>query len=200
MSSETPNLDDLTFEYLMSPRQVIRERLIRYGHAIVHPLLHSLVRYISAYGASIKSERERERIKEYEWAELIFNPLLRPAHDLIFQMGEIAIYQLCKAVRQFDRRVQKAATLLLALQATEDVPGVRTMTEIRDVLWKVGINDTATVMLLTVMLARGGDARCQQAIAEHARDNRMDVGEWTMRTLDTAVLELLGWEQETQRR
>ncbi len=199
MFPKSLNLDGMTFEYLKSPTPALREGLIRSGHAVVHPLLVSLIKHISAYGASIKSERERERIKRYDWSEVIFNPLLRPADLVISQIGEPAQYQLCKALRQSDRRIQKAAALLLALHAAENVPTVRTMTEIRDVFWSANMNDTATVMLLTFVLTTGGDAGSQKATEKHAKDNRMDLEQWTTKTMDTAVLELLGWEQEVLR-
>jgi hypothetical protein len=199
MFSATSNLDNLTLQHLQSPTSALGETLIRSGQSVAHPLLRSLVRNIAGYGAGIRSESERKRIKADDWSETVFNPLLMPAHQIISQIGEPARYQLCKAIREFDRPVQKAAALLLAIHATEDTPSVYTMTEIRGILWSGKMNDTATVMLLTFVLARGGDASCQQAISEHARDNRMDVDQWAFRTIDTAVLELLGWEKEVLR-
>ena len=177
----------------------MEELLIRSGHAVINPLLYSLVRHISAYGASVRSKRERERINAYDWSETVFRPLLLPTHHLISQIGEPARYQLCKALRQSDRCLQKVAVLLLALHAAEGVPSVHTMTEIRDVFWSANMNDTATVMLLTFVLARGGDSGSQKTIEKHARDNRMGLEQWTTKTMDTAVLELLGWEQEVLR-
>ena len=190
------SIDEFISEYLMSPTPEAMEQLIRFGHGIVHPLVQALVGRMSGFGASVRSESERKRIREYEWSEVILEPLLMPAHLLITQIGEPGQFQLCRALRHPAPRVRVAAAVLLAGCSLESEPTVRVMKEIRDTLFTLNVrqdHDATMVMVLSLVLARGGDAGCRELVEKHARDNRISIGEWASRTVATGILDLLGW-------
>lgn len=186
-------LDDLTFEYLSSPTSISKKKLVEYGKDIVFPLLRSLVKHLVTRGASVKSERQRNEIRETHWSSFAMDPLLQPAQELIASIGESAIYGLVEALLESDRYVQKVAALLLALT---DSPSERIIRKLREVLEEIQVHDATMVMLLGFVLASGGDLDAQKKIERHAEDKGINVSGWITRTVDTAMLELLGWQAE----
>lgn len=152
-----------------------------------------VVDHLTALGDNIRSGRERATIRAERWAETILQPLFWPAGELVNAMGAPAQGELSRAVRQPDRKLQKAAAILLVTAGAADR---ETVAEVRSVLSDGITQDSIVAMLLAVVLARGGDARLQQEITRHAREQGLEVAGWILKTVDTAVLDLLGWERE----
>lgn len=186
-----PDLEALAFEYLSAPTASQRRQLLEAGTAVVLPLARALAGYFISFGRGFKSERERGRVKD-DWDAQVLNGILRPAADVIAGIGEPAVERLVRSLPESDRTIQKAIALLLAVG---DRPDDRMVAELADMLRRGKIDDTATIMLLTFVLAHGGDVRAQRGIAEFAQSEQMDIGSCLARTIDTAILELLGWEQ-----
>jgi len=186
-----PDLEQLAFDYLSTQAPEAYQQLVEAATAAVAPLARALAARFILFGRDVKSDRERQRIMD-DWNGRVLEGILRPAHRVVAGIGPAAPEALVRTIQTADRTVGKAAALLLAVLDPLDASTVATLA---DMLKRGRIDDTATVMLLTFVIAFGGDAGAQRGIAEFARSQGMDIGSCLARTVDTAILELLGWER-----
>lgn len=191
--SREDEIYDFAFDYLSSRSPAKRDQLVRYGAEAMPLLVTALVNLLAERGVSVRSKQDRESIRTGRWSRTIFEPLIVPAVEAINMIGESAVLALCEGLSAFDRRIARAATLLLVLQ--EDTSS-RILAKLRAVLSQVRLDDSVTVMLVTFILANAGDAKAHETISQHAQASGLDVQSWLARTVDTAILELLGWEKE----
>ncbi len=183
----------LAREFVTRPTEEGRDRLAGLGVASVRPVLRALVEHMAGWGAGIRSEAERQRIQGRQWDEVVRGHFLGPSLDLVEALGEPGVAELCRALRDADGRVQKAAALLLLSLHSQSR---HTYDLVREAVSGALIRDTSTERLVALLLALGGDEYNRERIWQHAQLLGLDAAGWHKLMVDTALLELLGWRRE----
>lgn len=176
-------LDQIAWDYLMgSPRDQATwaNILVNAGAAAVFPLLHAglrIARDFNPLQGVVRSDRE---VAESTWVYQIAEPMLESICAIVNTVGQPAYDALCRALWEQDERLKVLAALVL-LQ--EGKPSARTTKQVQDAFNIITRNDrdkkyfmqSGIFVILSHVLARGGDPKHQLALQQWATEHQMSV-------------------------
>ncbi len=195
------NLDQLAWDYLMGSLRdqvALSNTLVNVGAAAVFPLLRAGLRVAQEFnpletpGVKRLDRQTAEQVWIYEIAE----PMLRSIYTVISAIGQPAYDALCRALWDPDERLKVFAAVAL-LQ--DPHPSSRTARQVQDAFNQITSKDrgkkyfmqSGIFIVLSHILAQGGDAKHQQALREWAADHQMNEDQVLEVSRNTLLLYLI---------
>jgi hypothetical protein len=183
MSSQ--NLDQIAWDYLMgSPRDhdALGSELVNTGAATVFPLLRAGLQTVQDFNP-VRTQgvaRTDRQAAESIWIYQIAEPLLKSIYTIVNAIGQPAYDALCRALWEQDERFKVLSAIVL-LQ--EKQISSRTAKQVQDAFNSLALNDrtkkyymeSGIFILLSHILAQGGDPKHQQVLREWASNHQMSL-------------------------
>lgn len=195
------NLDQIAWDYLTgSPRDraTLADILVNAGMAAVFPLLRAgsrVVREFNPLQASSVKPLDRQSA-ESTWVYKIAEPMLESIDAIVNTIGQPAYDALCRALWEQDERLKVLAAAVLSLKRR---PSVRTTKQVQDAFNMIAINDrdkkyfmkSGIFVVLSHILAQGGDPKHQQVLREWAVNHQMSEDQVLEVSRNTLLLYLI---------
>jgi hypothetical protein len=195
------NLDQLAWDYLMSsPRDqaALGSMLVSAGAAAVFPLLRAALqtaREFSPLRTQGVAHPDREAA-ESVWIYQIAEPMLKSIYTIMNAIGQPAYDALCRALWESDFRMRVWAGLVLF---QDKHPNSRTTHALKDAFDHIGRDEglskanieSGLMIMLSVLMARGGDSRVQSTVTDFIRQNAANERDFDAITENTAFKYLL---------
>ncbi len=198
------SLDQVAWTYLMTyppEKEQHAQALIQHGATAVFPLLRGAVRATVEFNPRTISQDRARGVVDWEAAETVWInniglDLIQSVYDIVTRIGQPAQDALCRALWESDERMRIWASLIL-LQ--DKHPNSRTTRAVRDVSDHLGRNEGSSesliesglMVMLTVLIARGGDTRVQSIVADFIRQNAANERDFDAITENTGLKYLL---------